>query len=171
MPTQLFLVRHGETDMSYLQKHPLQNRDVSLNQNGVNQIEKVSLYLQDKHLKKVVSDNTLRTLQTSRIIGDLQIPPISKIEIEPRLTNKESTSNIKKNIINLLKIIEDEDTNSNICWICHGKIIKIIYYLIEYSQFPKEISKLSWCYYGSIHCLEFNNGTWNTKYWGKKIED
>lgn len=171
MVIQLFLVRHGETDMSYLKKYPLQNRNVPLNQNGIKQIEQVSRYLQNKNFKKIVTDNTLRTLQSSRIIADLQKPSISTIDIEPRLTNKENTSNIKKNIVDLLKVIEDEYTNSNVCWVCHGKIIKIIYYLMEYSQFPEEITKLSWCYYGGIHCLEFTNDKWNTKYWGKKIED
>ena len=46
---------------------------------------------------------------------------------------------------------------------------------MEYSEFPEEITKLSWCYYGGISSLEFINEKWNTKYWEKrkkkKIED
>lgn len=171
MVIKLFLVRHGETDMSYLKKYPHQDRNVPLNQNGINQIEQVGHYLQNKNFKKIVTDNTLRTLHSSRIIAGFQKEPISEIKIESKLTNKESISNIKKNIVDLLKIIEKEDKNSNICWVCHGKIIKVIYYLMEYSEFPEEITKLSWCYYGGISCLEFINEKWNTKYWGKKIED
>lgn len=171
MVIQLFLVRHGETDMSYQKKNPLQNRDIPLNQIGIKQIKSVSRYLRSKNFKKIVSDNTLRTLQSSRIIANSQVPFISTIEIEPRLSNKENISTIRKNIMDLLKEIEDMNTNTNICWVCHGKIIKIIYYLMNYSEFPKEIIKLSWCYYGGIHCLEFTNNKWNTKYWGKKIED
>ena len=170
MVNKIYIIRHGLTDISCVTKTPEQDRNLNLNNIGVQQMIKVGQYLQDCNINKIYTDDCKRTIESSQIIVE-QLAQSPIVLIDNYLSNKDVHNNFKANIQELLdRVIKDKNEN-NICWITHGRIIKLIYHYIKNNGFPEEIPKLSWCNYGCINCIEVKDGKISEVYFGKIIED
>lgn len=62
-----YYIRHGETDVNKYNIAP-ENPDVSINEEGKNQVKKSLKLLQNKNIKIIVASPLLRTKQTAEII-------------------------------------------------------------------------------------------------------
>jgi len=70
MSLKIYLIRHGETDFNKLSKEWGQDNEISLNDWGNLQAEKLSEVLKDISFNKLFSSNLKRALQTSKKISN-----------------------------------------------------------------------------------------------------
>ncbi|MGC8612433.1 MAG: histidine phosphatase family protein [Athalassotoga sp.] len=73
---RFYLLRHGQTDSNLSGIIQGQSIDVPLNEEGIEQSQKIAELLKG-HVSRIVSSDLLRAYQTARIIGD-----ILEVEIE-----------------------------------------------------------------------------------------
>lgn len=73
---QLFIVRHGETDVNRAQKIQGRSIDASINETGRKQAEAVDRHLRQYPVRRVVVSSLRRTIETAE-------PLIKRIGIEP----------------------------------------------------------------------------------------
>ena len=166
MVNKIYIVRHGVTNCSKIPKTPIQNRDLELNIEGIQQIVSVGKYLKDCENNTIYTDESKRTIESSQIIAE-QLNEMPKIVIDNRLSNKDINNNYKCNIRRLFNQVIQDKNDVNICWVTHGRIIKLIYYYIQNNGFPENIPKLTWCDYGCISCIEVKDKKIQPIYFGK----
>lgn len=73
----IYLTRHGQTDLNLSGIIQGQSLDVPLNEEGIKQANHIGLSLKDRHIEKIISSDLIRACQTSEIIGQ-----ILNVEIE-----------------------------------------------------------------------------------------
>ena len=65
----IYLVRHGITDACYI-KNKDENKDINLNQEGINQIKKLLENFNLNNIKNIITSPTIRTNETGKIINN-----------------------------------------------------------------------------------------------------
>lgn len=152
----IYLIRHGITDAC--NNDQIINKNVSLNQQGIIQIEYIRSKI-DQNVKNIICSNTKRTIETSKII---QEKIISNINIDDRLLNKNKNDELYfeliKSLLNEL-ITKDE----NIILVTHGKIVKMIFSIIKFNEINKSYTNSLELGYGSLCILDYNNNKFDKK--------
>lgn len=75
-PTDIFVVRHGETEYNRLNRIQGRTINASLNEKGINQSEALNKYFRDRDIGLIVSSSLKRSIETAEIIagdGDVQM--------------------------------------------------------------------------------------------------
>jgi broad specificity phosphatase PhoE len=126
----IYIVRHGITDACGLEpvngKKP--NKDVPLSETGREQILETCQYI-PQSVTKIYTSPTLRTLETADIIKT-KVGLLAPILSDHRLKNKvESEDASYQN--NIKEFLHDILPFENIVIVTHGRIIKMLYSLIN----------------------------------------
>jgi len=126
----IYIVRHGITDACGLEpvngKKP--NKNVPLSETGREQILEASQYI-PQLVKKIYTSPMLRTIETAEIIKT-KVGLLAPILPDLRLKNKvESEDASYQN--NIKEFIKDLSPSENIVIVTHGRIIKMLYSLIN----------------------------------------
>jgi len=126
----IYIVRHGITDACNQEpvngKKP--NKNVSLSEIGREQILEACPYI-SRSVTKIYSSPTLRTLETAGIIKK-NLGLLAPILSDHRLKNKvESEDASYQN--NIKEFLHDLSPSENIVIVTHGRIIKMLYSLIN----------------------------------------
>lgn len=150
---KLFLVRHGQTDWNL--KNLLQGRtDIPLNENGKNQALEVKEKLKNIKFDICISSPLIRTIETSKIITNLDII-IDKRIIEREMgclegknynlyhknnyydfklnSNEygvESVKELFKRAEEFLNDIKEKYNDKTVLVVSHGAIIRVLHYTI-----------------------------------------
>ena len=77
---KIYIVRHGQTDWN-AKGLVMGDKDIPLNDKGIEQIERSAAYLKDKNISLVVSSPVLRCMQSAEIIAKTLNKKIEKDEL------------------------------------------------------------------------------------------
>jgi len=111
--TRLYLVRHGETELN-VKKVCYGWTDCPLNQNGIQQAQKVARLLQDMTFDAVISSPLQRAKETAAMVG--KIPP-EELILDERLKELNFGSWEGKHYLT----IQEEDPENWHTWVEHWK--------------------------------------------------
>lgn len=88
-PTELYVVRHGETDVNVQQRANVKDQPEPINANGIDQAKKTAVYLKSRIFHpRIYASPALRAQQTAKIIQK-QFPGV-KIITDKRLSEIDS---------------------------------------------------------------------------------
>lgn len=140
---KIYLVRHGITADCLSDKK--QSLDCPLNDLGISQIIKINIKTDFIYVSP-----TRRTIESGKIIC-----PDAKIKVDNRLYNK------KRNIehyTNELRSILDEvkSLDTDIIIVTHGRIIKMIYSILEFNYIDTNFTDRLSMEYASVSLIENN---------------
>lgn len=152
----IFVFRHGLTSMCNVEKTPNQVRDVHMTSEGVKQVHQSVSNI--SNIDVIFCSNTLRTIETAEIIANKFN---SEILCDARLNNKD---NYIENTYKFIKEVSTTYKNKNVCIVTHGRIIKLIRYIMENDFVPmsNEIKQLPGCEYGNYIALKHKEYMVNT---------
>lgn len=137
---KIYLLRHGITPACTDKQTKKLFKNISLSEQGKEQIIKICPNISTQ-LYKIYTSPTIRTMESAQIVQSLRAPG-AEIEVDIRLKNKIDDENDSyfENIIQLLNHIkENNPRDSEILLVTHGRIIKMIYSIIQYNEINKEI--------------------------------
>lgn len=152
---KVYIVRHGVTDACGLVSvdNIKPNKDVSLSITGVEQVRSILESL-PKTITKIFTSPTIRTIETSQIIADYCISNPEVIH-DVRIKNKvvvmdtSYTINISSFLNHLLTLNDKE-----VVLVTHGRIIKMMYSLLNFGKIDCDIMDKLELNYASIFLME-----------------
>lgn len=144
---KIFLLRHGVTDACF-QKTKM--KDVCLSPIGIHQIHNLLDSLPSS-IETIYCSPTLRTIETAEII---QKKLKCKIIVDVRLKNKLDASN-PDYFHNIQTFLSDLSFDKgDILLVSHGRIIKMIYSIINHQKIDVGVIDHLEIDYGDLFCLE-----------------
>lgn len=96
--TNIYLVRHGETDYNKQQRIQGQGIDADLNALGEKQSEALALYFKEVGLDHIFSSTLIRAKQTARIIADKKNMPVETFPDLVEMSYGTMEGNMKKEV-------------------------------------------------------------------------
>lgn len=140
---KIYLVRHGTTADCLCDKK--QGLDTPLNELGKKQIEKINI-----KTDLIYVSPTRRTIESAKIIC-----PDTKIKVDNRLYNKkrdlEHYTNELRSFLNEIKTLD-----TDVMVVTHGRIIKMIYSILEFNYINTNFTNSLDMEYGSVSIIENN---------------
>jgi len=144
---KIYLLRHGLTDACFKQT---KMKDVCLSDTGIRQIHDLLDHLPGS-IKTIYCSPTLRTIESAEII---QKRLGCKIVVDGRIKNKLDESN-PDYFQNLQTFLSDLPLDKGeILLVSHGRIIKMIYSIINHHKIDKDVIDHLEIDYGDLFCLE-----------------
>lgn len=142
----IYLIRHGETDNCH--SSDKNNKNVSLNSSGIEQIHKLLPIIPDPTL--ILASPTIRTIESAHIMARGK----NIVVEEPRLWNK--SEDYHMNLTSLLQDLRTRHDGAHdiILLVTHGRIIKMIFSLITYGFIHKETMDELVLDYGDMFCVQ-----------------
>jgi len=181
MKTEIWLIRHGETEWNRLGK--IQGlEDIELNSEGIRQAKRVGLALMDCHFSVILSSPLKRALKTAECIQSVNksAPPlvVNQDLVERHygnlsgLTYKEKAKRVKefgetgvesmeelhKRAVRVLDHIVSTYNGESVAVVSHGGFIKSIMVAAADGRLSRDELAVSNC---SISKLVHENGRWN----------
>lgn len=145
---KIYLLRHGITD-ACLQNTKM--KDVHLSELGKLQIMKIKRYIPNS-IEKIYSSPTLRTMETAKIINkDLECPILTDLRLKNKLD--ENFPDYFQNISSFIKDLEQND-DMDIVLVTHGRIIKMMYSIINFKKIEINIIDKLNIDYGDLFCID-----------------
>lgn len=151
----IYLLRHGETDLCYSKRKDI-DKNIPLNENGIQQVINASIKIQNK-INKIYCSPTLRTIETANIIKT-KLNISCDVIIDDRLLNKQINDNIYEQQLKLL--LEDikklellEKDIDSIILVTHGRIVKMLCSIAKLGKIDNDFLNKIDLEYGHIDIL------------------
>jgi len=139
---RIYLLRHGITP-ACTDKHTKKLfKNMSLSERGRQQIINICPKI-STNICKIYTSPTLRTIESAQIVQSI-CSPDAEIVVDIRLKNKidDENDSYLENILQLLNHLQtgfSQYKDYDILFVTHGRIIKMIYSIIEHQSIKKEI--------------------------------
>jgi broad specificity phosphatase PhoE len=141
---KIYLVRHGCTDEC--QKNIKQRLDSPLNVLGVEQIKKINVKTDIIYVSP-----SRRTIESAKLIN-----PNARVIVDNRLYNKKrDLEHYSNELHSFLDEIRELNYNE-VMIVTHGRIIKMIYSILEFNYIDTNFTDALSMEYGSISTIENN---------------
>ena len=151
---KIYLLRHGITPASADKQTKKLFKNVPLSEEGRRQIIQICPFIRS-NISKIYTSPAIRTLETAQIVQSHAFPE-AEIVIEVRLKNKiddETSHSYLDNIVQFLGDLRVNHQDSDLLLVTHGRIIKMIYSIIQYNSIDKEIMDCLDIDYGDLFVL------------------
>ncbi|MCH4890156.1 histidine phosphatase family protein [Acidaminobacter sp. JC074] len=186
--TKIYLIRHGETEWNRLTK--LQGReDISLNQTGLMQADKVSEYFCDKKLDLVFSSPLKRAYETADVIAKKHdIDGVFTLEglierdygqasgytsaerkikfPDGKFEGMEDSELVTERMMTSLYKIARENTNKSILVVSHGSAINTVLAYLSDNEIGSGKTRLHNC---SVNLLNYKNESFSIEYFNRDV--
>ncbi|MFC4618846.1 histidine phosphatase family protein [Camelliibacillus cellulosilyticus] len=179
METEIWLVRHGETEWNRLGK--IQGiEDIALNETGIEQAKKVADYLQDEYFSAIISSPLQRALKTAEMIqafnashpplvtdhdvverhyGRLSGIPYKELKRYKAMEDQgiETLEALKRRALNVLDRVVKRYNGEKLCIVSHGGFIKTMLASATDNNKPRSSIKLDNC---GVSKMSFQDQRW-----------